>query len=105
MQKDIKNISQIVREVLQNIGAVSHAPPKGWKELAVQKLKDLNVDVSKVNIYAIRSKELSKVNKEENSIAVQDYGTVLLELQNLSNKVGGIEKLLEFVTILKELKD
>lgn len=106
MQKDTTtNISQTVRQVLQDIGAVSSNPPKGWKELAVQKLKELNVDVNKVNIYAIRSKELNKVKEEKSPIDIQDYGSVLLELRSLSNKVGGIDKLLEFVTILKELKN
>ena len=105
MQKDTSNISQLVRDILQELGAVSHNPPKDWKNKAIQKLKDLNIDVKKVNVYAVRSKELRKLVKDvDTPLNLQDYGSVLIELRSLANKVGGIDKLLEFVNILKELK-
>jgi len=107
MQKDtVGNKSKIVRQILQEIGAVSENPPKDWKDTMIQRLKDLNIDIKKVNIYAIRSKEIGKLNQEENnSIDLQNYGSILIELRSFAQKVGGIDKLLEFINLLKELKN
>lgn len=106
MQKDTKtNISKIVRDILQEVGAISLNPPANWKDQVIQKLKNMNIDDKKVNVYAIRSKELNKLNKDDVApIDLQEYGSILIELRTLAKKVGGIDKLSDFVNILKELK-
>lgn len=52
--------ADIVREILNNLGAVSDEPPEGWKVAAEKELKKRKLKVHQTQIYEIRRKELAK---------------------------------------------
>lgn len=101
--RNLKNVTKIARDMIYEIGAVSETPPDGWRRMVSQKLEEMGVDVKKVNLYAIRTKELVK-NCENNVNLDQDYKKILLEVSALARRVGGTERLVEYARLIENLK-
>lgn len=98
----VTNVTQFVRDVLYEIGAVDERPAKGWKKVVEEKLLEKGVDISKVNIYAIRNKEILKQSTGEKDITeLANCANILIELKSFAKKVGGIEKLQQLIDVLK----
>lgn len=98
-RKTKENVSKLVRDILGEVGAITKHPPKDWKRQVEERLTSLNIDIEKVNIYAVRSKIMKEVPCDLNS-----YASILIKLRELSKSAGGIDKLYECVSLLKELK-
>lgn len=98
----VTNVTQFVRDILYEIGAIKDQPPKGWKKIVEEKISQKGVDISKVNIYAIRNKELAKKGTDENSVnEIANCTYILIELKSFATKVGGIDKLQQLIDVLK----
>lgn len=98
----VTNVTQFVRNVLYEIGAIKDQPPKGWKKIVEEKISEQGVDVSKVNIYAIRNKELAKKGTDGNSVSdLANCTHILIELRSFATKVGGIDRLQQLIDVLK----
>jgi hypothetical protein len=116
--------SQMVRQILAEIGAVSESPPKGWRasveeKLAKMKKNGVPIKVHPMTIYQIRHREMEKkfpsskkkklrsstkksassrrFNKEMQKL--DDYFKVL----KFARSYGGIEKMQEALDFLKRL--
>lgn len=101
--KTTKNVSKTARDIIYDIGAVSDNPPDNWRKIVEKRLEDLGVDVTKVNLYAIRIKELEKSSKSMEPVD-DDYRKTLLEVSSLARRLGGIDKLMERVRLIESLK-
>lgn len=101
--KSVTNVTRVARDIIHEIGAVSDNPPERWKKIVESRLEELGVDVKKVNLYAIRSKELAKGSQEPVPLD-EDYRKTLLEVSALARRLGGIDKLMERVKLIESLK-
>lgn len=54
------NKSAFVRNVLNEIGAISNTPPEGWKNKVLEALKNQNLEMHQTTIYQIRQKALKE---------------------------------------------
>lgn len=100
------SVAQHVREILHEIGALTDRPEKGWKKKVEEKLVAKGIDISKVNIYAIRNKELQNkepVHKDFNDFA--SCAVFLKELNSFAKKVGGLDKVEQMIEILKSCQN
>ena len=101
--KVVKNVTKIARDIIYDIGAVSDNPPENWRRTVEKRLEDLGVDFKKVNLYAIRIKELTKSSKA--AIPVDDdYRKTLIEVSSLARRLGGIDALMERIRLIESLK-
>lgn len=101
--KVVKNVTKIARDIIYDIGAVSDNPPENWRRTVEKRLEDLGVDFKKVNLYAIRIKELTKSSKSALPVD-DDYRKTLLEVSSLARRLGGIDALMERIRLIESLK-
>lgn len=70
-----KNKSEFVRQVLQEIGALTENPPEGWRRQVEEALAKQKLKMHQVTIYQIRQKAMQKMaqngdgKKEEGEVA------------------------------------
>lgn len=101
--KVVKNVTKIARDIIYDIGAVSDNPPENWRRTVEKRLEDLGVDYKKVNLYAIRIKELTKSSKALIPVD-DDYRKTLIEVSALARRLGGIDALMERIRLIESLK-
>lgn len=105
------NKSEVVRQILNQIGACSESPPEGWRStveerLAQHKGKDGNpMKMNAVTIYQLRRKEIDKNAGKRKARATANFNDLakLIEVKKFAQTVGGIEQLEQAIAFLKQL--
>ena len=113
--------SQFVRNVLQEIGAISTTPPDDWRKQVEEALRKNKMEMHNVTIYQIRKKLMekdglkSKRRKRRKSAEAtvtakprsrKDNLTVeeLFALQKFAEKFGGFKRLNHAIAILDQFQ-
>jgi len=104
------NKSEVVRQILHEIGAVTETPPDGWRNtveerLSKQKGKDgKSMKMNAVTIYQLRRKEIDKATGRtpKKASSFNDLQK-LIEVKKFAESLGGIEQLEQALNFLKQL--
>lgn len=107
------NKSEVVRQILNEIGAVNETPPEGWRATVEERLskhkgKDGKpMKMNAVTIYQLRRTEIDKKagkrkTRATNSAKFNDLEK-LVEVKKFAETVGGIEQLEQAIAFLKQL--
>ncbi len=127
MAKAKVNRSDVIRKILQDIGAVSKDAPGGWAKTVKAKLEAKGIKVSDPMIYQLRTKEMAKAGvvvktKRGRKKAAAKVKAVslaggssapapktegkydaLFAVKKLANELGGLEHVESAVAVLKRL--
>lgn len=109
------NKSAAVRQILNDIGALSNNPPVGWRKRVEEALKKQGLEVHQVSIYQARSKLMKSMGisaDSEESAAVPtkkpakpktDNFTVsdMTSVRDFAAKFGGLDGLLTIISTIK----
>jgi len=109
------NRSDVIREILQSIGAMNETPPKGWVEMVRKGLKKKKLVVDDTMIYNVRRKDLLRLQRDQGvretgvpaESKVRDAKISLadcMKVSDLIKEVGGyskLEKILSIMTVLR----
>lgn len=107
--------TEIVRNIMMEIGALTKNPPEGWKKKVDEALAKANVKIHPVSIYQIRSKFLNGKKKPAKTtaiVAVKPQKTEavkqnvlkvsdLLVVNEFAKKYGGLSKLKEAIQAIE----
>lgn len=121
------NKSLFVRNVLNEIGAISLDPPEGWRKRVEEALERQNLNMHFTSIYKIRNDALAaagtpnpnirgkrkgKLKAKAVSVQSQSHPIVkeqkfsvqdLVAIKDFSKKFGGLDKFSEVINIIKSL--
>jgi|GEM_PF-3576058 len=121
MAKAKVNRSEVIRNILQDIGAVSKDAPAEWAKTVTTKLGKMGIKVSPPMIYQVRTKEMvkaglavkskrprktaPKAKAVGNSHKPRNGGNydVLFAVKKLSDQLGGLDQLDSAIEALRQL--
>lgn len=98
------NKSEIVREILHEIGAVTDNPPEGWRATVEERLAKQKLKMNAVTIYQLRRKEIDKTagRPAKKATKFSDLEK-LVEVKKFADTIGGLDQLEQAVNFLKQL--
>lgn len=105
------NKSAVVRQILNEIGAVTETPPEGWKAIVEERLKAHKgkdgkpMKMNAVTIYQLRRTEIDKKAGKRKAKTTSKFNDLekLVEVKNFAKTIGGIEQLEQAIAFLKQL--
>ncbi len=121
MAKAKVNRSDVIRKILNDIGAVSKDAPEGWAKTVTSKLEQKGIKVSPPMIYQLRTKEMAKAGlavkakrgRMKAKAVVASVATpatkssgqydALFAVKKLANDLGGLAHVESAVQVLKQL--
>ena len=110
------NRSDVIREILQEIGAMEQTPPKGWVDMVRKGLKKRKLTVDDTMIYNVRRKDLNRLARDQ---AVRETGIPVeakvrdakismadcMKVSDLIKDIGGYSKLEKILSIMNVLRN
>lgn len=98
------NKSEIVRQILHEIGAVTENPPEGWRTTVEERLAKQKLKMNAVTIYQLRRKEIDKATGRPAKKATKFSDLEkLVEVKKFADTLGGLDQLEQAVNFLKQL--
>lgn len=105
------NKSEVVRQILNEIGACTEIPPDGWRSIVEEKLskhkgKDGKaMKMNAVTIYQLRRTEIDKLAGKRKTRGAAKFNDLakLVEVKKFAESLGGIEQLEQAIVFLKQL--
>jgi hypothetical protein len=110
------NRSQVIREILQEIGAMNETPPKGWVDTVRKALKKRKLSVDDTMIYNVRRKDLARLARDQGvresgvpaETKIRDAKISLVDCMKVSElikEVGGYSKFEKILSIMNALRN
>lgn len=110
------NRSDVIREILQEIGAMNETPPKGWVEMVRKGLKKRKITVDDTMIYNVRRKDLVRLQRDQTvretgvpaESKIRDAKVSLadcIKVSELIKEVGGYSKFEKVLSIMNALRN
>lgn len=104
-----KTKTAIVRQILQEIGAVYDSPPN-WMEtvkdaIAKREGSEKDKQINKITVYQIRKKLREEAGMGQNSVSAKNLTVETLQAISIfAKKIGGMEVLAEGIKTLQSFK-
>lgn len=120
--------SDIIREVLAELGCLTENPPTGWHDRVTRALKRQKITAHPTMIYDLRRKEMQRLARQQeqeefaNEVAGPQNGngnevgnsqptlggitlSQAVEIKSLADQYGGFDSLIEVVSTVKSFSD
>lgn len=104
------NKSEVVRQILNEIGACTETPPEGWRSTVEERLSKYKgkdgkaMKMNAVTIYQLRRTEIDKLAGKRNTTDSKFNDLAkLIEVKKFAETVGGIDQLEQAIAFLKQL--